>query len=96
VLRVLDVYPGSRIPDPKTATKERGAKIFCCIFFCRHKFHKIENHFIFELVEKRSGANLQKITEQKLSKIWVWDPRSGIQGLKKAPDPGSEFATLVF
>jgi hypothetical protein len=54
VLRIGDVYPGSRIlifthsgsrildlgswiPDPKTATKERGEK----------KFHKIENYFIF-------------------------------------------------
>jgi hypothetical protein len=26
VLRIRDVYPGSRIPDPKTATKERGKK----------------------------------------------------------------------
>jgi hypothetical protein len=38
----------------------------------------------------------------KLSKIWVWDPRSGIRknlfripdpGVKKAPDPGSGSAT---
>jgi hypothetical protein len=26
VLRIRDVYPGSRIPDPKTATKVRGEK----------------------------------------------------------------------
>jgi hypothetical protein len=26
VLRIRDVYPGSRIPDPKTATKEKGGK----------------------------------------------------------------------
>jgi hypothetical protein len=26
VLRIRDVYPGSRIPDPKTARKERGEK----------------------------------------------------------------------
>jgi hypothetical protein len=45
----------------------------------------------------------------KLSKIWVWDPGSGIRdqasgknlfripdpGVKKAPDPGSESTTLV-
>jgi hypothetical protein len=38
----------------------------------------------------------------KLSKIWVWDPRSGKNlfhipdpGVKKAPDPGSRSATLV-
>jgi hypothetical protein len=27
VLRIRDVYPGSRILDPKTAKKERGEKI---------------------------------------------------------------------
>jgi hypothetical protein len=38
----------------------------------------------------------------KLSKIWVADPRSGKNiiripdtGVKKAPDPGSGFATLL-
>jgi hypothetical protein len=54
-------------------------------------------------------ANFQRIIElltqkivNKLSKIWVWDPRSGIRkkpipdpGLKKTPDPGSGSATLV-
>jgi hypothetical protein len=43
VLRILDVYPGSRIlifthpgawiPDPKIATKERGEKNFVVIPF---------------------------------------------------------------
>ncbi len=51
---------------------------------------------------------MQKIVI-KLSKIWFWDPRSGIRkkpipdpgsripdpGVKKAPDPGSGSATLV-
>jgi hypothetical protein len=52
VLRIRDVYPGSRIlifthpgsriPDPKTGTKERGEKkIFCQTFFCSHKFPKM-------------------------------------------------------
>jgi hypothetical protein len=45
----------------------------------------------------------QKIVTM-LSKIWVWDPRSGIwekpipdpdPGVKKAPDPGSGSAKLV-
>jgi hypothetical protein len=50
----------------------------------------------------------QKIVT-KLSKIWIWDPRSGIldprsgirrkpipdPGVKKAPDPGSGSATLL-
>jgi hypothetical protein len=33
VLRIRDVYSGSRIPDPKTATKERGEKKFAVISF---------------------------------------------------------------
>jgi hypothetical protein len=43
VLQIRDVYPGSRIlifthprsriPEPKTATKERGEKISCHTFF---------------------------------------------------------------
>jgi hypothetical protein len=57
--------------------------------------------------KKKIWANFQRIIElftqkivNKLSKIWVWDPRSGIRkkpipGVKKAPDPGSGSATLV-
>jgi hypothetical protein len=49
-----DFYP-SRIPDPKTATKERGEiKICCHIFFCNHKFRTIENYFIFEMLKKKN------------------------------------------
>jgi hypothetical protein len=43
VLRIRDVYPGSQIlifvhlgfqiPDPKTASKERGEKKFVVLFF---------------------------------------------------------------
>jgi hypothetical protein len=117
VLRIRDVYPGSwflpipdpasRIPDPKTATKERGEKNLL-YFFCSHKFHKIESYIIFEMLKKKIWANFQRIIEvftqkifTKLSKIWVWDPGSGVRknlfripdpGVKKAPDPGS--ATL--
>jgi hypothetical protein len=91
-----DFYPSripdlaSRIPDPKTATKERGGK----------KFQKIVSYFIFELV---NWANFQRIIEvftQKnftiLSKIWfgIRDPEktysgSRIQGSKRhrIPDP---------
>jgi hypothetical protein len=47
--------------------------------------------------KKKTWANFQRIIElftQKifsmLSKIWVWDPKSGIWDLKKPiPDPGS-------
>jgi hypothetical protein len=44
-----DFYP-SQIPDPTTATKERGENKFVCIPFCSLKFHKIVNYFIFEML----------------------------------------------
>jgi hypothetical protein len=61
------------------------------------------------VLKKKISANFQRIIElftqkivTKLSKIWVWDPRSGIRkkpipdpGVEKAPDPGSGSATLV-
>jgi hypothetical protein len=53
----------SRIPDPKTLKKERGET-----FFCSHKYHKIENYFIFELVKKKIWENLQRIIELFISK----------------------------
>jgi hypothetical protein len=44
----------SRIPDPKTAIKERGEKKkICHTFFCSHKFHKIANYLIFLMFEKK-------------------------------------------
>jgi hypothetical protein len=111
VWRIRDVYPGSRIlifthpgsripdlgsriPDPKTATKERGEK----------KFPKIVHYFSFEVLKKKIWANFQRIIElftreivTKLSKVWVWDPGSRIQGSKRhrIPDPGSGSATLL-
>ncbi len=106
MLRIRDVYPGSRIlifthpgsriPDPKTATKERGEKKFVVItFYVATNFHKIANYFSFEVLKKKIWANFQRIIElfthkivNKLSKIWVWDPRSGIRK-KPIPDPGS-------
>jgi hypothetical protein len=97
VLRIRDVYPrsqilifshpGSRIPDPKTATKERGS----------HKFHKIANYFSFELLKKKIWANFQRIIEllnqncpisSQKYEVEIQDPRSGIRK-KPIPDPGS-------
>ncbi len=64
MLRIRDVYPGSRIlnfthpgsriPDPKTVPKERDEKKFCYhTFFCSHKFHKIEYYVNFEMLKKK-------------------------------------------
>ncbi len=83
--------PGSRIPDPKTATKERGEKKFVVIpFLCSHKFNKIVNYFSFEGLKKKIWANFQRITElftkkmvKKLLKIWSWDPGSEIRDPEK-------------
>ncbi len=39
---LIFTHPGSRIPDQKTATKERGEQIFFFrTFICSHQFHKI-------------------------------------------------------
>jgi hypothetical protein len=97
-----DFYPsripdlGSRIPDPKTAKKERGEKKFVVnTFLCSHKFHKIVNYFSFEVLKKKIWANFLRIIElftkkivKKLLKIWSWDPGSG-KNLFWIPDPGS-------
>jgi hypothetical protein len=74
----------------------------CCHnFLCSHKFHKIANYFSFEVVKRKIWANFQRIMElftqkivTKLSKIWIWDPGSGIRdpgsgkNLFRIPDPG--------
>ncbi len=53
-------YP-SRIPDPKTATKERGEKNLLSCLFCSHKFHKLENYFIFEMPKKKFGPIFEEL-----------------------------------
>jgi hypothetical protein len=64
-----DFYP-SRIPDPKTVTKERGEKKLLSYFFCSHKFHKFEYYFIFEMLKKKIWANFQRIVEVFTQKIF--------------------------
>jgi hypothetical protein len=92
-----DFYPsGIRDPGSKNSNKREGLKKICCYnFLCSYKFHKIANYFSFEVLKKKSWANFQRIIElftqkivNKLSKLWVWDPRSGIRK-KPIPDPGS-------
>ncbi len=98
-IRIPDL--GSRISDPasriQNQQQKRGVKKkILSYLFCSHKFHKIENYFIFEMLKKNCWANFQRIIElftqnivTKLSKIWVCDPGSG--GIRKKPtlDPGS-------
>jgi hypothetical protein len=85
----------SRIPDPKTATKERGEKKWLSYYlFCSHKFHKIENYLIFEMLKTKIWPNFQRIIElftQKLSLcsqkygFGIRDP--GYMGQKGTADP---------
>jgi hypothetical protein len=83
--------PGSRIPDLKKQQK-RGVKqkLVVILFFCSHKFHKIEYYYIFEMLKKKIWAKFQRIIEvftqkivTKLSKIWVWDQGSEIRDPEK-------------
>ncbi len=110
VLRIRNVYPGSRIlsfthPGSRIQKQQqkRGVKL-CCN---SHKFHKIVNYFIFEMLKKKIRASFQRIIELFTQKFvmglgsGIRDPertysgsRSRVQGTKKAPDPGSGSATL--
>jgi hypothetical protein len=81
------------IPDlgSRNSNRDRGVKKFVVIpFFWSHKFHKIENYFIFEMLKKKIWASFQRIIElftqklvTKISKIWVWDPGSEIRDPEK-------------
>jgi hypothetical protein len=57
------------MPDPKTGTKERGEKKLLSYLFCSHKFHKIVNYFIFEMLKKKIWANFQRFIELFTQKI---------------------------
>jgi hypothetical protein len=103
-----DFYP-SRIPDPKTVKKERGEKKFVIIiFFCSHKFHKIEYYVIFEMLKKKFGPIFKELLKflpknfsicSQIYGFGIRDPGKNLfripdPGVKKAPDPGSGSATL--
>jgi hypothetical protein len=78
--------PGLGIPDSTTG-KEKGEENFCLTFLVSHIFHKVENYFIFEQVQK-IFANRQNILvlftqilplcSQKYG-LSIRDPRSRIQ-----------------
>jgi hypothetical protein len=81
------------IPDPKTATKEKGEKKFVVLpFFVAANIIKIENYFIFELMKKKIRANLQRIIELFTQKFvisfqnytYVWIPGSEIRDPEKS------------
>jgi hypothetical protein len=84
-----DFYP-TRIPDPKTARKERREKnLLLHLFLVDTNFTKIVNYFIFELFKNQIWANVQRMIElfiQKLSPssqkygFGIWDPRKTYPG----------------
>jgi hypothetical protein len=70
VLRIRDVYPGSRIlifypsriPDPKTGRKERGEKkIFCQTFFVATNFPKCKIILFLNCSRKKLGPNFKEL-----------------------------------
>ncbi len=95
VWRIRDVYPGSwflPIPDPgsKNSNKREGWKKNCChTFLCCHKFHKIENYFMFEVLKKKNLGQFSK-------NYRTFYPKNCLQVLKNMGlgsgirDPGSE------
>jgi len=83
VLRILIyIHPGSKISN------KRGAKKKIVIFvFCSHKYHKIENYFIFELAKKnlvQLTKNYKNFPPKIVIKLSKYGFRSGFR------DPGSE------
>jgi hypothetical protein len=93
---LIFVYPGSRTPDPKTATKERGEKNLMSYFFCSHKNLKIVNYINVELVEKKIWASLQRIIEIYTIKLSLSSQKYGCgirdpektYSVSQIPDPG--------
>jgi hypothetical protein len=57
VLRIRDVYPGSRIQNQQQ--KREVKKINVKPFNIATKFNKIVNYFCFELLKKKIWANFQ-------------------------------------
>jgi hypothetical protein len=55
---LIFTHPGSRIP--KQQQKRGVQKNVCHTFLCSHKFLKIENDFIFEVLKKKIWPNIQK------------------------------------
>ena len=84
---------GSRIPDPKTA-KKRGVKKMCCHnLISSHKFHNIENYFLYEMLKKKKlgqfSKNYRTFCPKNCHKaLKNMGLGSGIRK-KPIPDPGS-------
>jgi hypothetical protein len=103
--------PGSRIQDPKTATKERDEKnLWSYLFiYIATNFTKLKIILVLKCWRKKLGPIFKGIVELfttknviKLTKNMGLDPGSGKNlfripdpGAKKAQDPGSGSAKLA-
>jgi hypothetical protein len=75
--RILNYNPGSQIPQ------QQGGGVCCLTFFRSHKFHKIENYFIFEQYRK----NRSHLTFYPSSQIYRMVLGSGSLIPNTAPPP---------
>ncbi len=96
MLRIRDVYPGSRIPDlgSKNSNKREGWKKNCChTLFCSHKFHKPEKFLCLNYWRKQFGPIFKELKNLLCKKLSLSSQKYGFgipdPGVKKAPDPGS-------
>jgi hypothetical protein len=90
-------HPGSRISDPKTATKRRVKKNRCHTFLCSHKFHKKVHYFSFEVLKKKMWVNFQRIIELFTQKMSLSSKNMGLGSEIRDPVKtfsGSGSATL--
>jgi hypothetical protein len=55
-----DFYP-SRIPDPKTATKERGGKRFVITFYAATNFTKLQIILVLKCGRKKFGPIFKEL-----------------------------------
>jgi hypothetical protein len=99
LMRGRPVHPRSLIQkqQPKRGVK----KMYCTSFFCSHKYHKIENYSIFELVWKKIWAILYNFLAKQLSLRYqkysfrirnkpIPDPGSRGQKRHRVPDPNPQ------
>jgi hypothetical protein len=100
VLRIRDVYPGSRIlifthpgsqisdPESKNNNKrEKRKKLVVIPFFVARNFTNLTYYFIFQMMKEKIWAKFQRIIELFTQKVVT--RLSGLgSGKKPIPDPG--------
>jgi hypothetical protein len=67
-------------------------KFFCHTFFCRHKFHKILNYFIFEMPKKKMWASFLFVSckiliEDGYGNSFLFISHKIVLGLHNVPEP---------